>query len=77
MSSNPDRAHRGAAPPRRLRRPCPGLTGLAQVQNIDMSDPPRLAEVDAAYLATRSFRGDLEIIFRTVFGGGNRWASRG
>lgn len=52
----------------------PGLTGLAQVQNIDMSDPPRLAEVDAAYLATRTFRGDLEIMFRTVFGGGKRWA---
>jgi O-antigen biosynthesis protein WbqP len=54
----------------------PGLTGLAQVQNIDMSDPPRLAEVDATYLASRSFRGDLGIIFRTIFGGGNHIASR-
>lgn len=55
----------------------PGLTGLAQVQNIDMSDPPRLAEVDAGYIATRSFGGDLQIIFRTFFGGGKRLASRG
>jgi O-antigen biosynthesis protein WbqP len=55
----------------------PGLTGLAQVQNIDMSDPPRLAEVDAAYLATRSFRNDLGILYRTFFGGRSRGASRG
>lgn len=47
----------------------PGLTGLAQVQNIDMSDPPYLAEIDARYLATRSFAGDLAIMFQTVFGG--------
>jgi O-antigen biosynthesis protein WbqP len=55
----------------------PGLTGLAQVQNIDMSNPPYLAEVDAKYLATRTFTGDLSIIVRTVFGGGNRGTSRG
>jgi O-antigen biosynthesis protein WbqP len=54
----------------------PGLTGLAQIQNIDMSNPPRLAEVDANYLATRTFAGDISIIFQTVFGG-NRGASRG
>jgi O-antigen biosynthesis protein WbqP len=53
----------------------PGLTGLAQIRNIDMSDPPRLAEVDASYLATRTFAGDLSIIFRTIFGGGNRGAA--
>jgi O-antigen biosynthesis protein WbqP len=52
------------------------LTGLAQIQNIDMSNPPRLAEVDANYLATRTFAGDISIIFQTVFGG-NRGASRG
>lgn len=55
----------------------PGLTGLAQIRNIDMSDPLRLAEVDASYLATRTFRGDLRIIARTVFGGGRRRASSG
>lgn len=55
----------------------PGLTGLAQVQNIDMSDPPRLAEVDATYLATRSFRNDVGILYRTFFGRRHRSASRG
>ena len=48
----------------------PGITGLAQVQGIDMQDPERLAEVDAQYLATRSFIGDLALILRTVTGSG-------
>jgi O-antigen biosynthesis protein WbqP len=55
----------------------PGLTGLAQIQNIDMSNPPRLAEVDASYLATQTFAGDISIIFRTVFGGRTHGTSRG
>lgn len=50
----------------------PGITGLAQVMGIDMSDPPRLAEKDAEYLRRQSFLLDLEILFRTVFGGGKR-----
>jgi O-antigen biosynthesis protein WbqP len=56
----------------RLRRSVldlrPGITGLAQINAIDMSDPVRLAEVDAQYLAAQSFWLDLEILFRTVFG---------
>ncbi|KAB0680421.1 sugar transferase [Aureimonas leprariae] len=48
----------------------PGITGLAQVTGVDMSTPERLAEVDASYIATRSFFGDLGIILRTVLGGG-------
>lgn len=48
----------------------PGITGLAQVQNIDMSDPARLAEVDARYARQMSFLTDLRIMFRTVVGGG-------
>ncbi|KTQ97754.1 lipid carrier : UDP-N-acetylgalactosaminyltransferase [Aureimonas ureilytica] len=48
----------------------PGITGLAQVNDIDMSTPVRLAEVDAEYLATRSFVGDLVLILRTVTGSG-------
>ena len=55
----------------------PGLTGLAQVQNIDMSDPPRLAEVDAAYLATRSFRSDLAILSARSSDAGIAAPSRG
>jgi O-antigen biosynthesis protein WbqP len=53
----------------------PGITGLAQVNDIDMSDPVRLAEKDAEYLANRSFLGDLHLIYRTVFqraGSGDR-----
>ncbi|WP_279481764.1 sugar transferase [Aureimonas sp. SK2] len=48
----------------------PGITGLAQVQDIDMSDPERLAIVDAEYLATRSFAGDIRLILQTVTGKG-------
>jgi O-antigen biosynthesis protein WbqP len=48
----------------------PGITGLAQVQHIDMSDPRRLVAVEAQYLANHSFVGDLLLILRTVTGGG-------
>ena len=39
-----ERARRGVFSAR------PGITGLAQVQGIDMSDPARLAEIDARML---------------------------
>lgn len=48
----------------------PGITGLAQVRGIDMSDPVRLAEVDAAYLREASTLFDLKLIIRTVLGRG-------
>jgi O-antigen biosynthesis protein WbqP len=48
----------------------PGITGLAQVQGVDMSDPERLAALDAEYLRTRSFMGDLKLILATVTGAG-------
>ena len=47
----------------------PGITGLAQIQNVDMSEPQRLAEIDQIYIRTRSLGGDLKLIFRTFFGG--------
>lgn len=46
----------------------PGITGLAQVQGIDMSDPVKLAETDAIYLTSRSIWLDMRIILRTLFG---------
>ncbi|MDF1738772.1 MAG: sugar transferase [Verrucomicrobiales bacterium] len=49
----------------------PGITGLAQVEGIDMSDPVRLAEKDADYIREHSFRLDMEILFRTVLGKGS------
>lgn len=48
----------------------PGITGRAQVRGIDMSDPVRLAEVDADYVRTQSFAGDIVLIARTMLGGG-------
>lgn len=48
----------------------PGITGLAQVQGVDMSDPERLAAMDAEYVRRWSFLGDLRLLFATVFGKG-------
>lgn len=48
----------------------PGITGVAQVAGIDMSDPQRLAEADAAYLETRSLLLDLRLILATLTGAG-------
>ncbi|WP_152044927.1 sugar transferase [Aureimonas psammosilenae] len=53
-----------------VHRARPGITGLAQVQGVDMSEPERLAEVDARYVETRSFFGDLAIILQTLTGSG-------
>ncbi len=45
----------------------PGITGLAQVDGIDMSEPARLAERDADYVDSQSFALDLKLIFKTIF----------
>lgn len=50
----------------------PGITGLAQINRVDMSDPEKLADIDAEYVRVRSFPLDLVIIFKTVFGGAGR-----
>jgi len=47
----------------------PGITGLAQVRGIDMSQPALLAETDAEYLKAWSLRLDLELMLRTVWRG--------
>lgn len=44
----------------------PGITGLAQVQNVDMSDPEKLAAIDADYVRRRSLRLDVDILRRTL-----------
>jgi O-antigen biosynthesis protein WbqP len=46
----------------------PGITGLAQVRGIDMSDPNKCAAADAEYLKHRSLRLDAEIILKTLGG---------
>jgi O-antigen biosynthesis protein WbqP len=48
----------------------PGITGPAQIANIDMSNPSRLAEIDGQYVVKKSFYVDLACIFATVFGKG-------
>ena len=45
----------------------PGITGLAQVQGVDMSDPERLAEIDQTYVHTRSLGMDLQLLVKTIF----------
>lgn len=44
----------------------PGITGLAQVQGIDMSTPRLLARVDAVYARSRTLSGDVALILQTV-----------
>lgn len=48
----------------------PGITGLGQIRGIDMSDPVRLAECDAEYVARRSWQFDLKILLWTLRGQG-------
>ncbi|RUX02756.1 sugar transferase [Mesorhizobium sp. M8A.F.Ca.ET.059.01.1.1] len=47
----------------------PGMTGLAQIRGIDMSNPRLLADTDAIYLRTASFWLDLRILFGTLYRG--------
>lgn len=48
----------------------PGITGVAQVQGIDMSDPARLAREDAKYLSDHSLLRDIRLIAATILGSG-------
>ncbi len=48
----------------------PGITGLAQVQGIDMSTPDLLAETDGRMLAELSIRRYLVLLVMTVLGQG-------
>lgn len=48
----------------------PGITGVAQVQGLDMSTPEHLARVDATYIGSWSLNRDLTLLWRTAIGGG-------
>lgn len=48
----------------------PGITGLAQIAGVDMSCPVELAQMDAAYLARRSIKGDWALMVQTLRGAG-------
>ncbi|RDL44054.1 sugar transferase [Marinomonas piezotolerans] len=49
----------------------PGITGLAQVNNIDMSTPELLAQTDAKMIAALSFANYFTYIIQTVSGKGS------
>ena len=49
----------------------PGITGLAQVNDIDMSTPQLLAETDAKMLANLNISAYFKYIFMTVSGKGS------
>lgn len=49
----------------------PGITGLAQIQNIDMSNPELLAETDAEMIASLSLGEYFSYIIKTVTGSGS------
>ncbi|KFB10721.1 sugar transferase [Nitratireductor basaltis] len=54
---------------RRVLEIRPGITGLAQVQGIDMSRPQILAEADLRYMRSMSALLDLRLLVQTVMGG--------
>ena len=45
----------------------PGITGLAQMKGIDMSDPKLCAETDAEYLRMAAICLDVHILVGTIF----------
>lgn len=48
----------------------PGITGLAQVNGVDMSDPAKLAIWDGEYVKRHSFLLDLKLLAQTARGMG-------
>ena len=52
---------------RNVLKMMPGITGLAQVNGIDMSDPEKLAKIDQVYYYQRTIFLDLKIILATIF----------
>lgn len=55
----------------------PGISGLSQIRNIDMSTPITLARSDAEYIALRSVPLELKIILATATGSGQGDKTRG
>ena len=49
----------------------PGITGLAQISGIDMSNPELLAQTDARMIAEMSTSNYLKYIFLTIVGKGS------
>lgn len=49
----------------------PGITGLAQINEIDMSNPKRLAETDATMISELDLKHYFKFIFLTLSGAGS------
>lgn len=49
----------------------PGITGIAQINNIDMSTPRLLAQTDAAMIRSMSVPLYFKLLLQTVLGRGN------
>ncbi|GAL37524.1 lipid carrier : UDP-N-acetylgalactosaminyltransferase [Vibrio maritimus] len=49
----------------------PGITGLAQVNGIDMSEPKKLAQVDARMISNHSLSQYIRLIIATAVGKGS------
>ena len=49
----------------------PGITGLAQINNIDMSTPELLAKIDSKMIQGMSFLAYFKYILKTVMGSGS------
>jgi len=48
----------------------PGITGLAQINGVDMSTPEKLAQMDAEMLSTLGFGAYCHLVFLTALGKG-------
>jgi lipopolysaccharide/colanic/teichoic acid biosynthesis glycosyltransferase len=48
----------------------PGITGLAQISDVDMSTPDLLAEIDAKMIREMSINNYFKFIIQTVLGAG-------
>ena len=46
----------------------PGITGLSQIQGLDMARPHELAKVDGTYVRSRTLSLDLYILLKTITG---------
>jgi lipopolysaccharide/colanic/teichoic acid biosynthesis glycosyltransferase len=49
----------------------PGITGLAQINNINMSTPELLAKIDSEMIQGMSFLAYFKYILKTVMGSGS------
>jgi len=48
----------------------PGITGPAQLQGVDMSEPLLMAQIEAAYFSRATIWSDFRLLIQTFTGGG-------